>query len=262
MRYALGIEYDGTAYKGFQAQEGLPTIQGVLEHALTRVAAHPVQIICAGRTDAGVHAHGQVVHFDTPAIRDNHSWLQGANTYLPDDIAVSWIKPVPDDFHARFGAYSRRYRYTILNTPVRSGVNHRYAAWYRKPLNADLMHQAAQALVGKHDFSSFRAAQCQAKHPIRTIEWVKIARHGDMITLDIKADAFLQHMVRNIVGSLLPVGYGEQPVTRFVDILKAQDRRQAGVNAKPCGLSLIEINYPDIYELPNQKNERIAHELV
>lgn len=262
MRIALGIEYDGTAYHGFQAQEGLATIQGTLEAALSRVADHPVQIFCAGRTDAGVHASAQVVHFNTHAVREDFAWLQGTNTYLPDDISVNWVKPVSDEFHARFGATSRRYRYTIINTPNRSATHHRYAAWYRRPLNAAAMHQAAQQLVGTHDFSAFRAAQCQAKSPVRTIQWLKVVREGDIITLDIKADAFLQHMVRNIVGTLLPIGYGDEPINAINKALESRDRAQAGVNAKPCGLSLIEINYPEIYALPNQKTERMVHELV
>lgn len=262
MKIALGLQYDGTAYRGFQAQEGLPTIQAELEKALSSVADHPIEVFCAGRTDAGVHAHAQVVHFETQAVRSDYSWMQGTNSKLPNDIAVQWVKPVSDDFHARYKAKARRYRYVIANTQARPALTERFATWVYRPLDAQKMHQAAQALLGTHDFSAFRAAECQAKSPIKTIEFADFVRQDDYVILDIKADAFLHHMVRNIVGTLLPIGMGEFPVSHLETVLKSRDRTQAGMTAKPCGLSLIEINYPDSFNLPSNPKKRMIHELV
>lgn len=261
-RLALGLQYDGTAYRGFQAQAGLATVQGELEAALSAIANEPITVYCAGRTDAGVHALGQVVHFDTQADRSLHGWLMGTNSKLPHDISVQWIQEVPEDFHARYKARSRRYRYVIANTPVRPALMNRFATWIYRPLDEKRMHEAAQFLLGTHDFSAFRAVECQAKNPIKTMEFANIARVEDYLILDIKADAFLHHMVRNIVGTLLPIGFGEEPVDFMKKVLESRDRTQAGVTAKPCGLALIEINYPDNFNLPSPPNKRMIHELV
>lgn len=248
MRIALGLQYDGTAYRGFQAQAGLPTVQAQLEAALSEIANEAVTVYCAGRTDAGVHAQGQVVHFDTQAIRPDYGWLQGANAKLPNDIALQWVKEVPDDFHARYKAQARCYRYVIANTRARSALTDRYATWIYHPLDADLMHEAAQSLLGTHDFSAFRAAECQAKNPVKTMEFANVSRQGDYVILDIKADAFLHHMVRNIIGTLLPIGMKEAPTSFMKEALESRCRTRAGITAKPCGLSLIEIHYPRILQ--------------
>jgi len=261
-RLALGLQYDGTAYRGFQAQAGLPTVQAALEAALSSIADEPITVFCAGRTDAGVHALAQVVHFDTQADRPSHGWLLGANSKLPNDISVQWIQEVPEEFHARFKAKSRRYRYVIANSPARPALTDRYATWIYHRLDADLMHEAAQVLLGIHDFSAFRSSECQAKTPIKNIEFANILREEDYVILDIKADAFLHHMVRNIIGTLLPIGLGQEPVDFMKKVLESRDRTQAGMTAKPCGLSLIEINYPDNFKLPSPSNKRMIHELV
>jgi tRNA pseudouridine38-40 synthase len=261
-RIALGLQYDGTAYRGFQAQAGLSTIQSKLEAALSIVANEPITVFCAGRTDAGVHAMGQVVHFDTKAQRPDYSWWQGANTHLPSDIAVQWATPVPEEFHARYKAMARRYRYIIANTRVRSALTGRFAAWFNRPLDEDKMHEAAQCLIGTHDFSAFRASECQAKNPVKTLEFANVSRQGEYVILDIKCDAFLHHMVRNIIGTLLPIGTGDQPISFLREALISQDRSRAGITAKPCGLSLIEINYPQIFKLPTPISKRMIHELV
>jgi tRNA pseudouridine38-40 synthase len=263
-RLALGLQYDGTAYRGFQAQAGLPTVQTELQIALSSIANEPVEVFCAGRTDAGVHALGQVVHFDTRAERPEHSWLFGTNSKLPNDIAVQWVREVSDDFHARFMAQSRRYRYVIANTPARAALADRFTTWVYHPLDERAMHEAAQALIGTHDFSAFRAAECQAKSPIKTIELANVVREDSYVILDILGNAFLHHMVRNIIGTLLPIGQGEKPVKYMTQVLESRKRSQAGMTAKPCGLTLIEINYPDVFNLPSpsKSNKRMIHELV
>ncbi len=261
-RIALGLQYDGTAYRGFQAQAGLSTVQSTLEAALSIVANEPITVFCAGRTDAGVHATGQVVHFDTRAERPDHSWWQGANAHLPSDIAVQWAKQVPEDFHARYKATSRRYRYVIANTRARPALMARFATWFNRPLDERKMHEAAQTLLGTHDFSAFRAAECQAKNPVKTLEFANVTRQGDYVILDIKSDAFLHHMVRNIVGTLLPIGIGDEDPSFMREALVSKDRTRAGMTAKPCGLSLIEINYPHYFNLPTPINKRMIHELV
>lgn len=261
-RIALGLQYDGTAYRGFQAQAGLPTIQAELEAALSSVANEPITVYCAGRTDAGVHAMGQVVHFDTNAERPDFGWVQGCNGKLPNDIAVQWAQEVSEDFHARYKARSRRYRYVIANTSARPALTERFATWIYHPLDHLKMHEAAQALLGTHDFSAFRAAECQAKNPIKTMEFANISRQEEYVILDIKADAFLHHMVRNIIGTLLPIGLGSAPVSFMKEALESRCRTRAGMTAKPCGLSLIEINYPDEFHLPSHPTKRMSHELV
>ena len=254
MRIALGIEYDGTAYNGWQRQRTGDGVQAHVEQALSRVADEPVEVICAGRTDTGVHATGQVVHFDTNSERSERGWLLGANTNMPDDIAVTWAQPVPDDFHARFSALSRSYRYVILNCLVRSALNRHRAWWVYQPLDSGRMHTAAQAIVGKHDFSAFRAAGCQASTPTREITSIAVFREGDKIFIDVTANAFLQHMVRNITGTLVAIGTGDEPIESMTEILASRDRKLGGVAAPPHGLTLVNVQYPDEFQLPKKVN--------
>ncbi len=250
MRIAMGVEYDGTAYAGFQYQETELTIAGCLNKAISTVANERVQCICAGRTDAGVHAKGQVIHFETQAIRREYAWLMGVNSHLPSDIAIQWVKEVPETFHARFEATSRRYHYQILNTHVRPALAARFVAWHYTPLNAALMHEAAQYLVGTHDFSAFRARDCQAKNPVKTIYCCDVSQEKDYILLDIHGSAFLHHMVRNIVGTLYKVGAGKVPPEWVKAVLEGKNRSKAGQTAPAKGLTLVEINYPSVYNLP------------
>lgn len=250
MRIALGVEYDGAQFYGWQRQREVTTVQEVLEKALSKVANHPVSISCAGRTDAGVHGTGQVVHFDTDSIRTDKGWTMGVNANLPDAVAVKWVKHVPDDFHARFSATARRYRYIIYNQRLRPAILNKGLSHYHMPLNAEKMHEAAQCLLGENDFSSFRAAQCQSNSPNRFVHHVNVSRNGSYVVIDIKANAFVHHMVRNIAGSLIAVGMGEQPVEWMAEVLALKDRTQAAETAKPNGLYLIEVNYPDEFELP------------
>ena len=250
MRIALGLEYDGSRFHGFERQPARRTIQGDVEEALTRIAASPVRVICAGRTDAGVHALGQVVHFDTTASRPVHAWVRGANTYLPPDVAVLWARNVDDDFHARFLALRRRYRYVIVNRSTRPALLAGRAAWEYRRLDTRLMHLGAQHLAGEHDFSSFRAAGCQARHPVRRVHRIGVLRVGERIVIDVHANAFLQHMVRNIAGTLVAVGSGEREPAWIVSVLAARDRRAAGVTAPPGGLYLVGVDYPEAAGLP------------
>jgi len=250
MRIALGVEYQGSGFSGWQFQDQTRTAQGELDKALSQIANHPVTTTCAGRTDSGVNASGQIVHFDTTAERPLRAWTFGTNTALPHDISVQWAQEVSDDFHARFSAHWRRYRYIISNRPVRSALLHHRATWWRYPLDAERMHRAAQHLVGEHDFSTYRAVACQAHSPVRTIHAIQVQRHGDLIVLEVRANAFLQHMVRNIVGVLLPIGEGEQPTDWTQTLLNYRDRTKGGITAPPDGLSLIEVGYPD-FDLPN-----------
>ena len=250
MRFAVGIEYDGTAYNGWQRQRTGTGVQAVFEKAVSSVADHPVELVCAGRTDTGVHATGQVAHFDTTAERSDRGWLLGINSNLPDDINARWVKPVAEDFHARFDALNRSYEFHILNDLVRSAMHRHRSWWVHQHLDADLMHAAAQCLLGEHDFSSFRAAGCQASTPNREVQQVSVSRNERWITLRIRANAFLQHMVRNITGTLAEIGAGDYPVTHMRDVLEAADRRQAGVAAPPQGLSLVRVEYPPELEIP------------
>jgi tRNA pseudouridine38-40 synthase len=250
MRYAVGVEYDGTAFHGWQIQVGTRTVQEQLQQALTSVANHPVAVQCAGRTDAGVHAIGQVAHFDSDAIRSNRNWLLGTNVNLPDDVNINWITPVAADFHARFSAVKRSYKYVIYNGKTRSSVWRNRAVWVRRELDLELMQLAAKPLVGTHDFSSFRAVACQAKSPVRSLTRLELRRDGDMITIELTANAFLQHMVRNIAGVLITIGYGERPVGWALEVLEHRDRTLGGVTAQPQGLYLTAVGYPPEYELP------------
>lgn len=251
MRVALGIEYDGTDFFGWQRLGHGPSIQAEIEAALSFVADHPVEVICAGRTDAGVHARCQVVHFDTTAEREERAWVLGATTRLPQAIAVLWAQTMPHDFHARFSARARRYRYVILNRPIRPALEARFVAWERVPLDAGAMHAAAQALLGEQDFSSFRAVSCQARHARRHVGGVSVRREGERVIVEIEANAFLHHMVRNIVGSLLEVGRGERPVGWIAELLAARDRSVAGVTAMPQGLTFVGPRYPSEWQLPS-----------
>ena len=254
MRLALGIEYNGTAYCGWQSQPDGRTVQDNIQQSLTRVANHPILVQCAGRTDAGVHATAQVAHFDTTATRTRREWLLGANTGLSKDINVSWVKPVDQQFHARFGAVERQYRYVILNREYRSALLHERVHFEPRPLDAAKMHEAAQRLVGKHDFSAFRASGCQAKSPVRTVHAVRVARHGEFVTIDITANAFLQNMVRIVTGVLLRIGRGDAREDWVGDVLEAGDRKHVGATAPASGLYLTSVVYPDEYAIPAVKN--------
>jgi tRNA pseudouridine38-40 synthase len=213
MRYAVGVEYDGTAFHGWQIQDGVRTVQEQIQQALSQVANHSVKVQCAGRTDTGVHAFGQVVHFDTDSKRSDRNWILGANVNLPHDVNVNWVKQVPDDFHARFSAISRSYRYLIFNGFTRSSIWRNRAVWERRSLDLTLMQTAAQSLIGTHDFSSYRAVGCQAKSPVRTISRLELTKIGDIISIELEANAFLHHMVRNIAGVLISIGCGDRQVT-------------------------------------------------
>ncbi|MBY5993767.1 tRNA pseudouridine(38-40) synthase TruA [Ferrimonas balearica] len=250
MRIALGIEYDGHGYYGWQRQREVVGVQQRLEEAIAKVANHPVEVACAGRTDAGVHATGQVVHFDAQFDRRPAAWTLGLNANLPDGIAVRWAQPVSDEFHARFSATARRYRYVIYNHRLRPGILRHGVSHYHTPLDAERMHRAGQQLLGENDFSAFRAIQCQSRTPWRNIHHLNVSRHGQYVIIDIKANAFVHHMVRNIVGSLMEVGLGNQPEAWIAELLAGKDRTLAAATAKAAGLYLVEVDYPDAFGLP------------
>jgi tRNA pseudouridine38-40 synthase len=252
-RFAMGVEYDGSAFHGWQRQIGVRTVQEALEQALSAVADHQVGLRCAGRTDAGVHALEQVVHFDTPARRTDRSWLLGTNANLPEDVNVLWVRPVERDFHARFSALGRHYRYLILSQPTRSALLRRRAVWNHYPLRLDLMRCAAQYLVGEHDFSSFRALGCQAKSPIRRIHYLDLSEQRGLIELTIGANGFLHHMVRNIAGVLMTIGRGQAPADWVLDLLEIRDRTRGGITAPPQGLYLVRADYPARFHLPQRE---------
>ncbi len=266
MRYALGLEYDGGAFSGWQRLSApgtpepanMPSVQGALESALTAVADHPVVSVCAGRTDAGVHARCQVVHFDSDAARTSRAWLLGATARLPHAASVRWCVPVADDFSARFSATARCYRYRLLDRATRPGYQRQYLAWEQRTLDVAAMHAAVQVLLGEHDFSAFRSAQCQATHARRRLTAVAVQRVGEEVHVEIEGNAFLHHMVRNIVGSLLPVGRGEQSATWLAEVLAARDRTRAGVTAPACGLTLLGPRYPRRFALPDEVLEAPA----
>lgn len=250
-RIALGVEYDGTRFLGWQTQAQTPTVQSELERALAQVADGPVSVIGAGRTDSGVHAACQVAHFDPPNERPMRSWVLGTNTHLPEDLRIIWAIPVSSDFNARFSASARRYAYRIVNRPVRPALDRLTHTWEARTLNAEAMHQGAQALVGEHDFSAFRAAACQARHGVRRIHHITVSKIGDTITIEVEGNAFLHHMVRNIAGSLLVVGRGEKPPSWIGELLASRDRTVAGPTAPACGLTLETVTYPAAFELPS-----------
>lgn len=250
MRYAMGIEYDGAEFNGWQRQSHAPSVQQSVEKALGVVANHPVTVICAGRTDTGVHARGQVAHFDTPSVRSERQWILGINSNLPDAVRVLWIRLVDDSFHARFGAFSRSYRYSILNRWVRPAIGVSYYGWCRETLDVTRMDTAAQVLAGKHDFSAFRSAGCSAQHATREVTAINVKRQGEVVTIDITANAFLYHMVRNIVGSLITVGLGEKSGEWFAEVFQGRDRKLAGVTAESQGLCFMSVRYDSKYNLP------------
>lgn len=259
-RIALGIEYDGSAFHGWQSQPHGNTVQDVLERALAEVAGRPVRLTCAGRTDTGVHALNQVAHFDCDALRPDSAWVRGGNAHLPPQIAVRWAQTVSDDFNARFDAVSRSYRYLLNNHPVRPALRHHQVGWHHRPLDAGLMRQAAQALLGEHDFSAFRAAECQAKSPIKIMHQADISRQDEMIVFEFCANAFLQHMVRNIVGALVYVGNGRQPPESIAELLASRDRTLAAPTFSPAGLYFADVEYPPHWRIPAVK--RIMAPLV
>ncbi len=252
MRLAVGIEYAGTRYAGWQRQDHAPSVQAEVERALAKVADHPVTVSCAGRTDTGVHALGQVIHFDTGAERPERGWLLGTNVHLPSDIALSWVAPVSGDFHARYWAQARSYRYLVLNRPTRSPLAADRVCQWRTPLDAPRMHAALQPLVGEHDFSAFRAAECQAQLPVRRVARIAVRREGDLVVFEITANAFLHHMVRNIVGSALKVGGGERDAAWLAALLAGRERRVAGPTAPPGGLYLTAVEYPAAAGIPQR----------
>jgi len=249
-RIALGLEYDGTQFAGWQVQPKQRTVQGCLTDAISFVANHPVKTVAAGRTDSGVHALQQVVHFDTDAKRDQRNWILGLNTHLPKDVNVVWAQSVDDDFSARFSAQSRSYRYLILNRVSRSAIRHNKMWWYFQSLDIKLMQAGADLLVGHHDFSAFRAKECQAHNPVKTMEYITISKQGDCIAIDVKAQSFLHHMVRNIVGVLVPIGEGRKPVSWALEVLESRDRAQGGITSPPEGLYFVNADYPAQYALP------------
>jgi tRNA pseudouridine38-40 synthase len=249
-RIAAIVEYDGTDYAGWQSQEHSVSIQDAVQSALSFVAGHPVTVICAGRTDTGVHATGQVIHFDTSAVRTPRAWVLGANTKLAPAIALQWAGEVGVGFHARHAARRRVYRYVILNRSERTALWRTRTAWIHRPLDADAMHEAAQELVGEHDFSAFRSVQCQSKTTVRRIEHIKVQREGDYVWLEIKATAYLHHMVRNIVGTLIDAQAGGEPKAAMAGVLAGANRRFAGATAPAAGLYLWQVEYPPIYAIP------------
>jgi tRNA pseudouridine38-40 synthase len=250
MRIAAGIEYDGSDFLGWQRLSHGASVQAAVESALSFVADHPVEVTCAGRTDTAVHARCQVIHFDSDSARTPRAWQLGANSRLPHSVCLRWVQPVADDFHARYLATARRYRYTILNRAVRPALGRQMLTWERVPLDAPRMHAAAQALVGEHDFSAFRTVACQARSPNRRVDRVAVTREGEQVVVEIQANAFLHHMVRNIVGSLLPVGRGEQPPGWIAQLLAGRDRALAGPTAPPNGLVFVGPLYPPRFGLP------------
>jgi tRNA pseudouridine38-40 synthase len=252
-RIALGVEYDGSAFSGWQAQLSprLATVQESLETALSAIAAQPIKVSCAGRTDAGVHGSGQVVHFDTTAERPLKAWVAGTNSILSRHCSVRWAQAVPDDFHARFSALSRRYRYCIYNARVRPALLASFVTVHHAPLDAAAMHAAGQYLLGEHDFTSYRGAACQSSTPMRKVLALSVMRHGAYILIDIEANAFLLHMVRNITGVLMQIGEGRQPPAWARELLQIRDRTQAAVTAPPNGLCLYQVRYPGRFGLPD-----------
>jgi tRNA pseudouridine38-40 synthase len=272
MRIALGVEYDGSPFCGWQSQAGGLTVQDTLQRALRQIAggqianeqaaSEQISVIAAGRTDTGVHVLEQVVHFDTGVERPLTAWVRGVNAVLPESIAVLWAHPVPDEFHARFSAHGRSYRYLLINRAVRPALNARKAGWFHSPLDEALMHAAAQHLVGEHDFSAFRAAECQAKSPVKHLQQLDIRRYGEMIVFDVSADAFLHHMVRNIVGCLVYVGKGKYPPDWLAEVLAGRERGLAAPTFAPDGLYLRSIKYEAKWGLPQMKNDTLLGKLL
>ena len=254
-RYALCVEYAGAAYRGWQTQKekDVPSIQETVEQALSAIANEPVNVICAGRTDACVSGTYQIIHFDTTAQRPDRAWVMGTNTKLPDDIAIRWAKRVDDSFHARFSALERRYRYLIYSSEVKPALLSRGVTWTHKQLDLSRMQEAASYLIGEHDFTSYRAVGCQAKSPVRHVRSMDIYRAGDLIVIDVCANAFLHHMIRNFAGVLMTIGSSEAEPVWAKQVLDARDRRKGGVTAPPYGLYFVDVKYPAEYELPKSE---------
>ncbi len=250
MRVALAVEYDGQAYCGWQRQPHSVSVQAAVESALSKIANEPITVHCAGRTDTGVHAIAQIVHFDTTANRPLTAWTFGVNSVLARDVSVHWSQVMSEDFHARFSADSRAYRYTILNRLTRPGLDAGRLSWQRDPLDVDLMQRAAPALLGEHDFSSFRSSECQANHPVRVLHDLQIYQRGDRVIIDITANGFLHNMVRIIAGSLMAIGKGDKPVDWLETLLAAQDRTHAAMTAPPSGLCFLQAHYPKRFQVP------------
>ncbi|HUL94527.1 MAG TPA: tRNA pseudouridine(38-40) synthase TruA [Usitatibacter sp.] len=250
MRIALGLEYDGAAFCGWQTQPGGCGVQDHLERALAKFVASPVETTAAGRTDAGVHASAQVVHFDSPVERDENSWVRGTNSHLDESARVLWARTVPGDFHARFSALSRTYRYLLLDDPVAPAILRRRVGWYHKALDVAAMQEGARTLLGEHDFSAFRDAQCQAKSPVRQLQAVEVERRGVLVVFTFRANAFLHHMIRNVVGSLVYVGAGKQAPAWMGELLASKDRRLAAPTFMPDGLYLAGVEYDRAFGLP------------
>ena len=250
MRIALGIEYDGATFTGWQTQTGGRGVQDAIESAVSQIAGNAIATICAGRTDSGVHALDQVIHFDTDATRPLTAWVRGVNRFLPASVAVRWAQSVGENFHARYGARRRRYDYWILNAPVRSPLAHTRAGWVFRPLDENEMVQAAAHLIGQHDFTSFRSAECQAATPVRKIERLQVERKGPLVRISVTANAFLHHMVRNIVGGLVYVGVGRRPHTWIKDVLQARDRAAGAPTFSAAGLYLARVEYDPALGLP------------
>ncbi|HCH23281.1 MAG TPA: tRNA pseudouridine(38-40) synthase TruA [Oceanospirillaceae bacterium] len=249
-RIALQVAYNGRNYHGWQRQKSAISVQEKLEAALSKVADAPIQVVCAGRTDAGVHASSQIVHFDTPNARPLRAWTHGGNAKLPDDVSIQWAKVVPEQFHARFAASARQYRYVIYNHPMRPALMDKEVTWNYRPLDVASMQQAASYLVGEHDFTSFRASACQANSPLRHVYHLKVIAAGDYIILDVRANAFLHHMIRNFAGLLMHIGSGNQPPEWALQVLQARDRRQAPATAAPYGLYFVNAEYSAQFDLP------------
>lgn len=250
MRYALGIEYDGSAFLGWQRLSHGASVQGAVEAALAGIVQHEVDAVCAGRTDAGVHATQQVAHLDTGVERPLRAFVEGTNTRLPPSVRVLWAQPVAHAFHARHSARARRYRYRLLNRRVRPALLREHLSWEPRPLDADAMHRAAQALVGENDFSAFRTAQCQARHPMRDLQHIDVRREDEQVIVEVQANAFLHHMVRNIVGSLIVIGRGERRESWIGELLAGRDRTVAGPTAPAAGLTFLGPRYPRAWGLP------------
>jgi len=250
VRIAAGVEYDGSGFSGWQSQRHGNTVQDVLERALASIAGAPVRTLCAGRTDAGVHGAAQVVHFDVSAARPMQAWVRGGNAALPASVAVRWACEVPDEFHARFCARSRSYRYVLYNHAVRPAILHGRVGWFHAPLDVDAMAAAAALLVGEHDFSAFRAAECQARSPIKSLLQADVKGQGACILFDFRANAFLQHMVRNLVGALVHIGKGAEPPAWMAELLVARERRLAAPTFSPAGLYLSGVEYDTCWQLP------------
>lgn len=253
------MEYDGTEYAGWQSQDHSASIQDAVQAAISFVAGEPVVAVCAGRTDSGVHAVGQVIHFDTHAERTARSWVLGANTRLSPAISLQWAAEVDSGFHARHKAVRRRYRYFILNRSARSALQRARAAWIHRPLDASAMHAAAQALIGEHDFSAFRSVQCQSKSTVRNVHQLEVRREGDYVWFEIAANAYLHHMVRNIVGTLLDVQCAADPALAMARVLASGNRRFAGATAPAAGLYLWRVDYPPVYGIPTPDHELLLN---